>query len=295
MTAIKKYARLEATGLWRDSENFDFIEVLISFGKTSIILSDYKDKPLTHWSLTAIKLVSRDQNEATFSTDSDDGECLLIKDADMIESLLLFINKDEQKSNTTKIKFYICFFFLIVSSIALIVYFPSKIKVLTASVISNEIEQQLIEPFVDKHVSSSGGSCSSLEIETIKQRILTLIEKDKQTLSVIIIRDQKMNALHLPNGVILISSAFLNNATNEFKLVALLEQELPSAINRKPLNILINQQTTVELIRFLLGFDTQLHIKEINDFLTPATKPTLKKQNLLDDFSWVTLQNACLN
>ena len=57
MTAIKKYARLEASGLWKESKKCDFIEVLITFGKTSVVLSDYKDTPLTHWSLAAIKLV----------------------------------------------------------------------------------------------------------------------------------------------------------------------------------------------------------------------------------------------
>ena len=67
MTALKKYARLESSGLWKESKNASFIEVLITFGKTSLILSDYKDNPLTHWSLTAIKLASRNQDEAMFA------------------------------------------------------------------------------------------------------------------------------------------------------------------------------------------------------------------------------------
>jgi hypothetical protein len=68
MTAIKKYTRLEASGFWQESTKSQQIDVLITFGKTSIVLSDYKDNPLTHWSLAAIKLVSRNKFEAIFST-----------------------------------------------------------------------------------------------------------------------------------------------------------------------------------------------------------------------------------
>ena len=100
MTALKKYARLESSGLWKESKNSGFIEVLISFGKTSLILSDYKENPLTHWSLAAIKLGSRNQDEAIFCTGFDNEESLLIKDKHMIDSLLLFINTEDRKYKT---------------------------------------------------------------------------------------------------------------------------------------------------------------------------------------------------
>ena len=107
MTALKKYARLEASGLWTESSETKPVDVLITFGKTSIILSDYKDNPLTHWSLAAIKLVSRNDTEAIFSADFDNSERLRVDDVEMIEALILFINSDEKQPQRVNIPFYL--------------------------------------------------------------------------------------------------------------------------------------------------------------------------------------------
>ena len=139
MTAIKKYTRLESSGLWKESRDSEFIEVLISLGKTSVVLSDYKDNPLTHWSLGAIKLISQDQQETIFSTNFDDGERLCISDVHMINALLLFIQKDDKKSikreTYLKIFWIVLILFLSISGL----YFPSKFRELSSSIISRSL------------------------------------------------------------------------------------------------------------------------------------------------------------
>ena len=295
MTAVKKYARLESNGFWKESQKSDFIEVLISFGKTSVILSDYKENPLTHWSLAAIKLVSQNHQESTFSTDSEDGELLSIKDKDMVDALLLFINQEEKKPGNKKITVILFSLTLLIASAALALYFPSKIKDLALSIISEEHEKQLIEPFLTDHINNSGGVCSSFGSDKILREILNLVEKDVHFLSISIARNQKMNVLHLPGGQIIVSGDFLKNAQNESNLIVLLKNELFKARTRKPLKTLINQQTTLHLVKFILGFESQLLVQAINEFLIPSTSPPDNKSGKLDDFSWVILQNACLN
>lgn len=55
MTALKKYARLEATGLWRPIPDAQRREVAVSFGNASLVLSDPRTaEPLSHWSLPAV-------------------------------------------------------------------------------------------------------------------------------------------------------------------------------------------------------------------------------------------------
>ena len=295
MTAVKKYARLESSGLWKESQNASFIEVLITFGKTSLILSDYKDNPLTHWSLTAIKLASRNKDEATFSTGFEDGESLLIRDKHMIDALLLFIHKEDKKYKSKSIFPYLVFFSLFTFLAALILYFPSRTQELAVSIISKQHERQLIEPYLKNHIKTAGGACGSAETDRIMRNILSSIEGEQNFLSVSIIRDQKMNALHLPSGIILISDEFIKSDTSERKLISLLNSELPKAIDRQPLKTLINQQTTFKLVKFILGFETQLSVTEINDFLRPPFKNTNTVTGQIDDFSWVALQNACLH
>jgi len=56
MTALSKYARLEATALWRPSADAQRREVFISIGEATLVIADAKNNaPLTHWSLAAIE------------------------------------------------------------------------------------------------------------------------------------------------------------------------------------------------------------------------------------------------
>ena len=48
MTAIKKYRRLEAKGLWIEEKQTDPKEVIVSIGKASIIISDKNEVPLVN-------------------------------------------------------------------------------------------------------------------------------------------------------------------------------------------------------------------------------------------------------
>ena len=295
MTAIKKYTRLEASGFWKESAESEEIEVLITFGKTSIILSDYKDNPLTHWSLTAIELMSQNQFEAIFSADLENGETLKINDRDMIDSFLLFINKGDIKPKRLNLIYYSIVVGLIIASILFLLLLPSKIRSLTESIISQAHEVQLVEPFINEHITKYGSVCSSPQTDKILNSILAFVRSDISILSVRIIRSQKINILHLPGGSLLVSNNFLKNASNERSLVEILEQEILQATERKPLKTLINEQTLFLLIKFILNFETELPIKKINSYLVTTSIFPVDRISQLDDFSWVALQNVCLN
>ena len=54
MTALSKYARLEATGLWRAGPDEQRREVIVSIGDATLVISNLKDQALAHWSLAAV-------------------------------------------------------------------------------------------------------------------------------------------------------------------------------------------------------------------------------------------------
>lgn len=87
MTALDEYQRLESTGLWRESNEDDPTEVLISFGKATLVLSTLDEAPLTHWSLSALTQVGQAGGAVVYSPDIDGEETLLISDSDMIGAL----------------------------------------------------------------------------------------------------------------------------------------------------------------------------------------------------------------
>ena len=88
MTALRKYARLEASGIWRASAKAQRLDVIVSIGDAMLVISDSAGKPLAHWSLAAIAREGAG-TPAIFFPDGDVGETLeLPKDEpEMIEAI----------------------------------------------------------------------------------------------------------------------------------------------------------------------------------------------------------------
>mmetsp|Transcript_22866 Transcript_22866/g.38222 ORF Transcript_22866/g.38222 Transcript_22866/m.38222 type:complete len:338 (+) Transcript_22866:2131-3144(+) len=86
MTALSKYDRLEATGLWRTNPTAQRREVVVSIGDATLVISDLNDTALTHWSLAAIERAPADGPGAVFHPDGDPDETL---DLDVAEAEMI--------------------------------------------------------------------------------------------------------------------------------------------------------------------------------------------------------------
>ena len=87
MTAVKKYALLEAGGLWRENPRAQRRDVTISFGEASLIIRDSRDQALAHWSLPAIERLNPGKRPALYQPAPDSHESLEIEDAKLIDAL----------------------------------------------------------------------------------------------------------------------------------------------------------------------------------------------------------------
>ena len=87
MTALKRYERLESLGLWKEPDVAQRREVFVSFGAASLVLSDVNGKPLSHWSLAAVRTHNPGKLPTIYSPDDSSGETLEIDDKQMIEAI----------------------------------------------------------------------------------------------------------------------------------------------------------------------------------------------------------------
>ena len=88
MTALKKYARLESTGLWRDAAQGQRREVIVRMGEATLMLTDPRsEQVLSHWSLPAVLRLNPGQRPALYAPGEDAAEELEIADTDMIAAL----------------------------------------------------------------------------------------------------------------------------------------------------------------------------------------------------------------
>lgn len=67
MTALDKYQRIEALGLWRADNVSQRKDVLISIGETTLLISDMQEQPLAHWSLAAIERANPETSQQSIT------------------------------------------------------------------------------------------------------------------------------------------------------------------------------------------------------------------------------------
>lgn len=88
MTALKKYQRLECSGLWRETPQDQRREVLVRFGEATLILSDPRSgEAVSHWSLPAVERTNRGEEPPVFAPGPESTESLELTDPDMIAAL----------------------------------------------------------------------------------------------------------------------------------------------------------------------------------------------------------------
>lgn len=88
MTALKKYQKLESSGLWRDTPEAQRREVVVNFGDASLMLSDPRSEVvLSHWSLPAVERLNPGALPALYAPGADTAESLELDDPEMIAAL----------------------------------------------------------------------------------------------------------------------------------------------------------------------------------------------------------------
>ncbi|WP_208348067.1 hypothetical protein [Pseudaestuariivita rosea] len=87
MTALKQYAKLQSTGLWRASDTAQRQDVVVSFGDATLVIADKNGRALSHWSLPAIERLNPGKSPAHYAPDTEGTEQLEIEDPDLIAAI----------------------------------------------------------------------------------------------------------------------------------------------------------------------------------------------------------------
>ncbi len=87
MTALERYSRLEALGLWREGPDAQRREVVVSLGDATLVVSTPSETALTHWSLPAVERLNPGKTPALYAPGQEADERLEIDDPDMIAAI----------------------------------------------------------------------------------------------------------------------------------------------------------------------------------------------------------------
>ncbi|WP_286759594.1 MULTISPECIES: hypothetical protein [Sulfitobacter] len=210
MTALSKYARLEATGLWRSAPDAQRREVIVSIGDATLVISDLKDQALTHWSLAALARSNPGTRPAIFHPDGDPSETLEIPDSegemiDAIETLRRVVER--RRPRPGRLRFAgVLTSALVVAAVALF-WLPGALQDHTLRVVPKVKRASIGAALLKKIERVSGPACTNARGRTALAKLGARLSSDPM----VVLPAMTRPSLHLPGGLIVLNKTLFED------------------------------------------------------------------------------------
>jgi hypothetical protein len=219
MTAIKEFERLEALGLWRETAHAQRKEVVISFGDTTLVLSDINNRPLTHWSMAAIEHSGAGENGTIFTVDETGEETLEIEDPLMIAAIgKIRASIDARRPHPGRLRLFLGAFILLAFLGFSIFWLPNALTRYAAGIIPDSKAVDIGDSLLKSIRKTTGSACSTPSGERALRRLEDrAIGAPSNRIRIISMGSRP--SLHLPGGNILLNHN-LATQTDDASLLA---------------------------------------------------------------------------
>jgi hypothetical protein len=210
MTALKKYARLEASALWRASPDDQRREVVVSIGDATLVISDMRDKAITHWSLAAVVRANPGRRPAIFHPDGDPGETLELSTdeaqmIDAIEKLRRAVERSRPRPGRLR-WLGMGLSFATVAAVA-VFWLPGALIGHTVSVVPQVKRAEIGDALLSRIERMTGPACS----DAAGVRALRQLRARLGIGPIRILPGTVSTSLHLPGGYVLLDRALVED------------------------------------------------------------------------------------
>jgi hypothetical protein len=207
MTALKKYQKLESSGLWRDAADAQRREVVVAFGEASLILSDPRTgNPLAHWSLPAVQRINPGAQPALYAPDSGaEAEILEIEDSTMIGAIETVRGAiDHARARPGRLRSGLIAAGTVGALLLCVLWLPQALIAQTAAMVPDSKRAEIGRMALADETRVTGLPCAQplglRAAERLSERVLGVAGGQ-----ILFVRDGVGAAAHLPGNIILLS------------------------------------------------------------------------------------------
>jgi|TARA_B110000908_G_scaffold123492_1_gene144855 hypothetical protein len=210
MTALAKYDRLEATGLWRPTPQDQRREVVVSIGDATLVISDMNDQAITHWSLAAVERYGTSNTPAVFHPDGDPAETLELLDSETeminaIDTLRKAVLK--ARPNPGRLRWLGATVSFSAVAAAMVLWLPNAVQKHTLSVVPDVTRAKIGEALLTRIERVAGTPCQSRPAAPAL-KTLALRTNAKE---LIVLRAGITDSLYLPGGKVLVNRVLVED------------------------------------------------------------------------------------
>jgi hypothetical protein len=284
-TALTKFERLEASGLWRPDPQAQRRDVIVSIGEATLTISDLQDRPLAHWSLPAVARLNKGERPAIYAPDGDPGETLELDESEAqmieaIESLRAAIDRRRPRPGRLRL---IGLTASLASVAALAVFWlPGALLDHTLSVVPNAKRAEIGRQIETELTRLTGEPCRGMLATPALSRLAERLEVSR----LVVLRGGVQETLPLPGGTILLNRAVVEDYEEPDVAAGYVLAAKANMAAHDPLRLLLEAHGPLTTLRLLTTgalpeATLRTHAEEM--VLTPP--PTPETETLLDLFT----------
>tara|TARA_B110000259_G_scaffold52954_1_gene62334 strand:- start:918 stop:1931 length:1014 start_codon:yes stop_codon:yes gene_type:complete len=237
MTALKKYQRLECIGLWRSDLSAQRREVILSFGKATLVLTDSQNRVLSHWSLAAVEVQKGKMGEATLRPGAEAEETIEIKDKIMLEALLKVRKEINQTgAHPGKLRLIIAIVTLIAISSVTIFLGPPALVSYASKVLPTAKRLQLGQA-IRQHIGQLAGPYCENPEGTIAVQKLAKRLNSKNLKQILVLPGYREKAIVIPGGIVILFKNMIKTTSNPEVTAGYILSALADYENEEPIQL----------------------------------------------------------
>lgn len=254
MTALTKYQRIEASGLWRANPAAQRTDVIVSIGDASLVITDIQERALAHWSIPAVARANPGQFPAIYHPDGDTGETLELPESekqviDAIEKLRTAV--DRRRPHPGRLRLVV--FLMMVASVALLIIFwlPGAARRHAVAVVPSVKQAEIGETLLANMQRVTGPPCREAAGVVALTRLAKRLATNDGTGQLAVVRGGVRGTTVLPGGTILINRALVEDFEEPDVVAGYIVAERLRAEMNEPLVDMLKQSGRWASIRLL--------------------------------------------
>lgn len=285
MTALTRYQRLEATGLWRASPEDQRREVVVSVGDATLTISGLNDRALAHWSLAALERRNPGERPAIFCPQGDSGETLELGagEAEMIAALESLRRAVERaRPRPGRLRQGMVFAVVAVFVALLVFWLPGALRRHTVSVVPPVKRLEIGTALLGRIARVGGNACTTPEATSILAR---LAERTGMR-QLVVVRSGVAETLVLPGRIVVMNRTLIEDHEDPAVAGGYILAEVVRAEADDPLAVLLRHGGMGAAFRLLTtGELTRQTLDRYAEQMLAAPRPEVAEASLLAAFA----------
>lgn len=224
-TALDRYVRLEALGLWREGPDAPAREVVVSFGKATLLLTDASEAPLGHWALAGLQEIGTRDGATVYAMTPDGAETLAIHDADMIRAIAEVRCElppwPDLAAPPPRRRGWVGRALAVAVLAALVVYVPDVLTWLATAMVPPEQAEELGDRVLLALMEEGGALCADPAAQPVLDRIAAVALPEAAP-RIRVLDLGLAQAVALPGGVVLVGRSAIGEKPDAARIAGLI-------------------------------------------------------------------------